>query len=190
MSSPQAVGRIRVATVADAPGVHAIYAPEVEHGTASFETEPPSVEEMARRIEATLPVYPWLVWEEDGRILGYAYASRHRDRAAYRWSVDAAVYVAPDAQGRGVARALYARLFEILTLQRFRAAYGGVTASNAPSEALHRACGFELVGVYREVGFKLDRWRDVGWWRRTLHEAPGQPAEPIPFAQLRETLTP
>jgi phosphinothricin acetyltransferase len=179
---------IRAAAPADAAGVQAIYGPEVEHGTASFETEPPSVGEMARRIEAILPIYPWLVWEEDGRILGYAYASRHRDRAAYRWSVDVAIYVAPDAKGRGIARALYDRLFEILTRQRFRAAYGGVATPNPASEGLHQACGFELVGVYRSVGFKHGQWRDVGWWRRGLHEASGQPAEPIPFAELREAL--
>ncbi len=178
-------GPIRVATPADAEGVQAIYGPEVARGTASFETEPPSVGEMARRIEAILPVYPWLVWEEGGRILGYAYASRHRERAAYRWSVDVAIYVAPDAQGRGVARALYTKLFEILTRQRFRAAYGGVAQPNPASEALHRACGFELVGVYREVGYKLGKWRDVGWWRRGLNETAGEPEEPIPFGELR-----
>ena len=144
---------------------------------------------MRRRIGAVLPIYPWLVWEEDGRVLGYAYASRHRERAAYRWSVDVGVYVAPDAHGRGIGKALYAALFEILTRQQFKAAYGGVARPNPASEALHRACGFELVGVYREVGYKLGRWRDVGWWRRALHDAPGQPAEPIPFAELRETLT-
>ena len=143
---------------------------------------------MARRIESILPMYPWLVWEEDGRVLGYAYASRHRERGAYRWSVDAAIYVAPEAQGRGIAKALYASLFEILTRQRFRGAYGGVAQPNPASEALHRACGFELVGVYREVGYKLGRWRDVGWWRRSLYDAPGQPAEPIPFAELHEAL--
>jgi phosphinothricin acetyltransferase len=175
---------IRTATAADAAGVQAIYAPEVEHGTASFETEPPGVEEMARRIAATLPTYPWLVCEGDGRVLGYAYASRHRDRAAYRWSVDVAVYVTPSARGRGVARALYARLFEVLTRQRFRAAYAGVAAPNPASEALHKACGFEPVGVYRDVGFKHGKWRSVGWWRRGLWESDGDPPEPIPFARM------
>jgi phosphinothricin acetyltransferase len=176
---------LRIGGPQDAPGIQAIYAPEVEHGTASFETEPPSVEEMARRIEAILPMYPWLVWEEDGRILGYAYASRHRDRAAYRWSVDTAIYVAPDAKGRGIAKALYTSLFDILTRQRFRAAYGGVATPNPASEALHRACGFELVGIYREVGFKHGQWRDVGWWRKGLWEAEGEPEEPVPFSALK-----
>ena len=179
---------IRVATAADAAGVQAIYGPEVEHGTASFEAEPPTVEEMARRIAAILPVYPWLVWDDGGEILGYAHGSRHRDRAAYRWSVDATIYVRPDAQGRGLAKALYSRQFDILTRQGFRAAYGGVAIPNPASEALHRACGCEPVGGYRDVGFKHGRWRDVGWWRRALHESPGQPAEPIPFAELREAL--
>jgi L-amino acid N-acyltransferase YncA len=175
---------IRFATIDDAAAVQAIYAPEVAHGTASFETEPPDVAEMARRIAATLPTWPWLVWDQHGRVLGYAYASRHREREAYRWSIDTAVYVSPDCRGRGIALGLYRRLFEITARQGFHAAFAGVATPNPASEALHRAVGFSLIGVYPEVGFKHGRWRDVGWWRRELAPAAGEPAEPIPFGRL------
>lgn len=181
---------VRTAAAADAAAIQAIYAPEAEDGVATFETAAPTVEEMAARMAAVLPVYPWLVWDEAGEILGYAYASRHRDRAAYRWSVDVAVYVHPGARGRGVARGLYQRLLAILGEQGFHAAFAGVSHDNAGSRALHQACGFELVGVYREVGFKLGAWRDVGWWRKGLDDGweagSGQPGEPIPFAALRQ----
>lgn len=177
---------IRIAGLADAAALQAIYAPNVTGAIVSFEERPPSTEEMARRIAATLPEFPWLVREEDGGILGYAYAARHRDRAAYRWSVDAAVYVRPDARERGVGRGLYTRLFAILERQGYHAAFAGITLPNPASVRLHEGCGFEPVGVYREVGWKHGAWRDVGWWRRPLAPAPGKPAEPVPFAQLAD----
>lgn len=176
---------IRTATSADAPAIQAIYAPNLTDAIVSFEEVPPDAGEMARRIDATLATHPWLVWESDGAVAGYAYASPHRDRAAYRWSVDSAVYVAANARGHGVAGALYGRLFEILENQGFHAAFAGITLPNPASMALHRRCGFEPVGVYREVGWKHGAWRDVGWWRRPLAaSSPGQPPEPIPFAKL------
>ena len=145
---------------------------------------------MRGRIQARLATHPWLVWEGvDGRVEGYCYASSHRDRAAYRWSVDAAVYVGPASRGSGVARSLYTRLFEILTRQGFHAVFAGVTTPNPASEGLHRACGFELIGVYRQVGFKHGLWRDVGWWRRGLAAGAGQPADPTPFAEMSEHST-
>lgn len=181
---------IRTATPADAAAIQAIYAPEVLHGWATFEITPPGVAEITDRMARILPTYPWLVWDQDGEVLGYSYASKNRDREAYRWSVDTAIYVAPDGRGRGVARGLYAALFETLTRQGFHAAFAGVACDNPASKALHAASGFELIGVFHEVGFKHGAWRDVGWWRRPLcaHPGghPGQPAEPIPFALLSE----
>jgi L-amino acid N-acyltransferase YncA len=177
---------IRTATLADAAAIQAIYAPEVEHGFATFETTPPSVEQMATRMAAILPTYPWLVWDEAGRVLAYAYASRNREREAYRWSVDTAIYVAPDGRGRGIAKGLYLRLFEILTAQGFHAAFAAVSAGNPGSEALHRALGFRQIGLFPEVGFKHGQWRDVGWWRRPLAAHTGQPPEPTPFSALNE----
>ena len=159
---------IRAAATADAPAMQAIYAPIVETTAISFEEVPPTVEEMAERVETTLRSYPYLVAENGGRVVGFAYASQHRARAAYRRSVDVTVYVAEHARGAGVGRALYGDLLPMLAERGFHAAFGGIALPNPGSVALHEAMGFEHVGVYREVGFKFGRWHDVGWWQRLL----------------------
>lgn len=176
--------RIRTATIDDSAALAAIYGPIVRDTAISFETAPPSAGEMAARIERTLKTHPWLVAEAAGEVIGYAYASSHRERAAYRWSVDASVYVREGGRRRGVARALYSRLFEILAAQNFHMVHAGIALPNEASVAFHEAMGFELVGVYREVGHKLGLWRDVGWWARRLAEPGDPPAEPIPFPAL------
>ena len=174
---------IRVASLSDAGAVAAIYAPYVLDTAISFEETPPTEVEMAGRIAEMLPTHPFLVLEEAGAIVGYAYAGRHNERAAYRWSANVSVYVAADAHRRGLGRALYARLFEILRRQGFHSLYGGITLPNEKSVGLHEAMGFIHVGVYREVGFKFGRWHDVGYWRLALSEGP--PAgDPIPFSEL------
>ena len=177
-------GIIRVAAASDSEALAAIYAPVVRDTTISFEVEPPVPDEMARRIAATLPAYPWLVAEREERVIGYAYAGRHRDRAAYRWSVDVSAYVDANARRCGVGRALYQTLFAILRRQGFHAAFAGIALPNAASVGLHEALGFQLVGIYQQVGFKHGQWRDVGWWRLALSEDPGEPAEPVSFADL------
>lgn len=159
---------VRPATVADAASVHAIYAPVVEHTAISFEEMPPSIDEMAARIEATSTAYPYLVAEREGMVVGYAYAGQHRTRAAYRWSVDVTVYIAEEARRSGIGRALYAQLFPELAARGFHAAFAGIALPNPESVALHERMGFELLGVYREVGSKFGRWHDVGWWQRLL----------------------
>ncbi len=118
-------------------------------------------------------------------MIGYAYASRHRDRAAYRWSVDSAVYVHPGQRKRGVGRALYESLFALLRLQGFYAVHAGITLPNAGSVALHEAVGFRRIGTYAAVGYKLGAWRDVGWWQLELRERTGTPAEPRNPAEAR-----
>ncbi|GAA4543043.1 arsinothricin resistance N-acetyltransferase ArsN1 family B [Pseudonocardia xishanensis] len=163
---------IRPATPADAAAVAAIYAPFVRDTTVSFETEPPDTAETARRIEHALS---WLVAEVDGVVRGYAYAGPHRSRAAYRWSVDVSVYV--DLPRSGLGRALYERLFAELTERGYAQAFAGITLPNEPSIGLHRALGFEPVGVYRNVGYKLGAWRDVSWWQRELRGATPDPGE-------------
>jgi phosphinothricin acetyltransferase len=176
---------IRLAASADAAGMLAIYAPIVRETIISFELDPPTTAEMRGRIESGWPHWPWLVCERAGGLLGYACASQHRTRAAYQWSVDTSVYVRADARRGGVARALYTSLFAILALQGFRNAYAGITLPNAASVGFHEALGFEPVGVYRKVGYKLGAWRDVGWWARDLAEHGPDPSPPLDLTALR-----
>ena len=176
---------IRLARAEDAARLAAIYAPYVVDCETSFEIAAPDAAEMARRIAAGSAFFPWLVFEGADGVAGYAYASAHRAREAYRWSVDVSAYVDGSVHRRGVGRALYGALFELLALQGFRNAYAGITQSNAKSIAMHRAMGFADVGVFRHVGYKVGRWHDVGWYARDL--APlgeGAPAELIAIGNV------
>jgi len=176
--------RIRQAQARDAAMIAAVYAPYVRDTTISFETEPPAAEEMSRRIAAIVARHPWLVAEQGGRILGYAYAGEHRSRASYRWDVDVAVYLAAEAQRRGIGRRLYLALFEVLRRLGYVNAYAGISLPNAASVGLHEALGFTPVGIYRKVGYKHGAWHDVGWWAFGLQPPPSTPAEPMPYPML------
>jgi L-amino acid N-acyltransferase YncA len=179
---------IRLATPDDAPGVQAIYAPIVRETAISFELEPPSVEDMQQRIMETLEHMPWLVCERRRNILGYVYASKHRTRPAYQWSVDVSVYVQMHARRAGVGQALYRSLFALLALQGFYNAYAGITLPNPASIGLHESLGFQPVGVYRAVGYKLGAWYDVGWWQLMLRERAISPEPPADLSAVRESL--
>jgi len=176
---------IRSATAADAASILAIYAPIVRETIISFETEVPTVAEIAHRIDTTLKTYPFLVAELRGALVGYAYASEHRARSAYRWSVDVTVYVAGQARRSGVGRALYGRLLPMLAQRRFHAAFAGITLPNPASVGLHEAVGFVPVGIYRGVGYKNGAWHDTGWWQRSLRERGANPPPPAPLESLR-----
>jgi phosphinothricin acetyltransferase len=167
----------------DAPALAAIYGHYVETSVISFEVERPSVAEMGARLAACVAIAPWLVFEERGEVTGYAYASKHRERAAYRWSIDTSVYVRPEARGRGIGRALYTSLLALVRAQGFFVAHAGITLPNAASVRLHEAMGFTPVGVYAAVGFKDGAWHDVGWWRLALR-APAAPDEPMTLEAL------
>src|SRR5688572_14755120 len=175
---------IRLALDSDAEQIGGIYAPVVRNTAISFEVEPPTAAEIARRIAETLPTFPWLVVDKAAEILGYAYAGAHRARAAYQWSVDTTVYVHPGAHRSGVGRALYTSLLQILALQGFYTAYAGITLPNPGSVGLHESVGFTPVGVYRGVGYKLGAWHDVGWWERRISPPPAQPAPPRAMAAV------
>jgi phosphinothricin acetyltransferase len=177
---------IRLATPDDADQVRAIYAPYC-HRPISFESGPPSVEEMRGWLVKVLGQYPWLLCEDGGEVLGYAYASQHRERAVYRWSVDTTVYVRQGRHRRGVGRALYTSLLALLPLHGYVNAYAGVTLPNPASVGLHEAMGFRQVGVYRQVGFKCGAWHDVAWFQRTLQTRPGEPSPPRPLEEVRQT---
>jgi L-amino acid N-acyltransferase YncA len=176
---------LRLATPDDARQVQEIYAPNVERTAISFELVPPSEAEVRERLRGTLAGLPWLVCEEDGRILGYAYASQHRERAAYRWSTDVSVYVRDGHRRGGLGRALYGALLALLRLQGFCAAHAGITLPNAASVRLHESLGFSPVGVYPAVGWKLGAWHDVGWWQLPLRQRRGEPPDLLSMEELR-----
>jgi phosphinothricin acetyltransferase len=173
------ISKVRLATAADAEGMLAIYAPIVRETAISFELEPPTLDEMGARIEATVATLPWLVAELNDGIAGYACASRHRERAAYQWSVDVSVYVAPGARRKRVARRLYAALLGILEDLGYYSAFAGIALPNAASVAFHESMGFHPVGIYRKAGYKLGAWHDVGWWQRPLREYEDHPKSPM-----------
>jgi len=176
--------RIRVATPDDAASVAAIYAPYVRDTPISFEEAAPTANAMRERIERTLERHAWLVAENGSGLLGYAYASEHHPRAAYRWSVDAAIYLDASFHRRGVGRSLYNALFGVLARQRYVNALALIVLPNAPSVGLHEALGFVRAGVYRAVGYKLGVWQDVGVFTRALREPPRAPEEPLPLSAL------
>jgi L-amino acid N-acyltransferase YncA len=170
---------LRLATKDDAAAVAEIYRPFVASTPISFEIEPPDTQEMQRRIASTLPTHAWLICEHRGEVVGYAYAGRHGKRAAYQWSVETSVYVRSAFHRHGIGRGLYTSLFRILVAQGFVSAYAGITLPNTSSVALHESAGFELVGVYRNAGFKLGEWYGVGWWQRALRAPTATPSAPL-----------
>jgi len=177
---------IRIATEDDARDIAAIYAPFCRDTPVSFETEAPTAEEMRRRLAKTLKSFPWLVCEDEGLVLGYAYASQHRERAAYRWSVDVSVYIGERHRRSGLGRALYTSLLAVLRLQGYYTALAGATLPNPGSVALHEGMGFEPVGTYRDIGFKCGAWHDVIWWQLRLRGPEPNPAEPLDLKQASE----
>lgn len=163
---------IRSATPDDAEALLAIYRPYVLNTAISFELDPPSVEEFRERIVNVLAGWAWLVAERDGRPLGYAYATAHRPRGAYKWSVETSVYISEECRGQGLGTALYQALLPLLAGKGYCNAYAGITLPNKASVALHKKMGFEPVGVFRFVGRKFGAWHDVSWWHRRLREEP------------------
>lgn len=179
---------IRAATPEDAGAIAAIYAPFVLSGTVSFEIEPPDTRAIRARMAASDGLYPWLVVTNgdgaDGGVTGYAFATRFRDRPAYRYVVETSIYIAGDQQRGGAGRLLYDALIDTLTAQGFTQAIAAITLPNDASISLHESVGFRRAGVYREVGYKQGRWIDVGFWQRELNDSRVPPIEPKPFRDV------
>lgn len=173
---------VRVAGPVDAEAIQAIYAPVVLGTAISFEEVPPSAEEMRTRIESTLETYPYLVAVRNGIVVGYAYASQHRVRAAYRWAVDVTVYIAEDARRNGVGRRLYEALLPMLKSLGYRSVYAGIALPNEGSVSLHERAGFRHIGTFPQVGYKHGAWHDVGYWLLELRECSSPPKEPACFS--------
>lgn len=159
---------IRPATPDDAAAIVEIYNHYVATTVISFEERPVTVEEMAGRIREVTSALPWLVHEADGRVTGYAYATRWRVRSAYRFAAETSVYLAPGQGGKGVGSALYTRLLEELRAREIHMAIGGIAQPNPASVALHERLGFEKVAHFKQVGRKFDRWIDMGYWELQL----------------------
>jgi L-amino acid N-acyltransferase YncA len=175
---------IRMASAGDGAQIAEIYAPAVTGTVISFEMEPPGAAEMARRVTDALVMYPWLVAERDGAVIGYARGGQYKERAAYQWSVETSVYIRATAHRTGVGRALYGVLFDLLAMQGFFMAYAGVTLPNPGSVGLHESLGFTPVGVYRAAGYKFGAWHDVGWWQRPLRPLVLEPPAPRTITAL------
>ena len=170
--------QVRDASAADAVACAAIYAPYVTDSAITFEIDPPGPEEMASRIAQAQSTHAWLVAEDEGRVVGYAYGGPMKPRAAYRWSCEVSVYLEPGRRRTGAGRALYEALFTRLTERGYRTAVAGMTLPNPASEGLHKSLGFEPIGTYRNIGWKLDNWHDVAWVQRPLAVLPDPPQEP------------
>lgn len=181
------MANIRRANTDDGAAVAAIYAPYCESSVISFEQMAPTAEEMGRRICAIGATRPWIVLENTDGVIGYAYASPHHERAAYRWSVSTAIYIARDYHRRGAGRALYTTLFALLRALGYFQATAGITLPNPASVALHAAFGFAPVGVYRRIGYKMGTWHDVGWYQVAIQPPSERPPDPRSIREIVNT---
>lgn len=178
---------IRAATPEDASAIAAIYMPHVLSGTGSFESDPPDARAMRTRMAAGDGLYPWLVatnGDPAGGVIGYAYATRFRDRPAYRYVCETSIYMADVAQGDATSRLLYDALIDTLRAQGFVHALASIALPNDASIKIHESVGFRRAGVYREVGYQNHRWIDVGIWQVELNDAVSPPVEPKKFSEV------
>ena len=170
---------IRMATLEDAEAIFRIYAEYIKNTTVTFEIEVLTLTAFRERMAKIMAQFPWLVCEIDGEIAGYAYASKHGERAAYRWSADLSVYISKKFHRRGIATAFYKALAEILRTQGYFTVYAGVSTPNPKSEAFHTALGFRNLGEFRNVGYKLGQWLGVTWYELSLAAYVPEPEEPV-----------
>ena len=174
---------IRVATAADVPAILDIYAPYILNSTATFEYDVPCLRSFTQRFSDITAQFPWLVWEEQGEILGYAYASRPYERAAFSWCAEPSVYIKPSAHRRGIATKLYAALEAILKDQGYQVLYALITEENTPSVALHRSLGYRHSVTFPHCGFKFGRWLGLIWMEKRLISVETPNSLPTPFGK-------
>lgn len=175
---------VRMATEADGTGILAVYAPYIEHSAITFEYEVPEPGAFMKRIGAICREYPYLVCCRGEEIVGYAYAHRQMERAAYQWNAELSVYIAGAFHGCGIGKALYYALIELLKLQKVQNLYGGVTVPNAASEGLHRFFGFKPAGIYHHTGYKCGKWHDVQWFEKSPGEHKAAPERFLPVHEV------
>ena len=175
---------IRMATVQDVPRILEIYRPYVENTAISFEYKVPALEDFTKRFLGITAWFPWLVWEEDGTILGYAYGSLPFERAAYQWCAEASIYLRQDAWGKGIGRKLYAALEDILMRQGYRKVYAIITTANEASVSFHRAMGYRETAVMPDCGYKFGKWYGTIWMEKALNTWQTPPGLPISVHDL------
>lgn len=180
---------IRLISENDAPEVLGIYAPFINNTIISFEYEAPSVDEFLQRIQNIILEYPWLVCLHGTKIIGYAYASQHKQRKAYQWSCESTVYIAPEFHNKGIARILYNTLFSILKIQGYFNVYAGVSLPNQKSVGFHQSFGFKKIGIYKKTGYKFGAWHDVAWFYFHLKKHIDNPPEPKTIQAIINTET-
>lgn len=180
----------RIARKTDAKGILDIYAPYITHTSLTFEAEIPDIASFEKRIFTYSRKWPWLVCEVDGIIAGYAYANGYRERICYQWSVECSIYMHDAYMHKGIAQSLYAGLMEILRVQGYRNVYAVINLPNPGSVSFHEKFGFSWFATYENVGYKLGQWKNVGWWKKQLHEYHQEPQSPISFNTLDKSFLP
>lgn len=175
---------VRMATVQDLPRILEIYGYYVKNTAVSFEYTVPTLEEFTQRFLGITEKFPWLVWEEEGQILGYAYGSLPFSRAAYQWCAGASVYLREDAWGKGIGKKLYAALEEILRKQGYKKVYAIITEANEASVAFHRAVGYRQVATLPDCGYKFGKWYGIVWMEKELNSWDTPPKTPVPIYSI------
>jgi len=174
--------KLRLASSKDADGVLSIYTPYVEETDVTFDYDVDEAKVFCQKIDKMLAEFPWIIAKHDGKIVGYAYAKKHRDREAYKWCAESAIYVHHDYQGKGLAKLLYEALLEILEAQNTINVYAGIAQPNEGSTMFHIKMSFTPVGVYKKVGYRNSQWYDVLWVHKTLVKHVKEPKPFIPFS--------
>ena len=177
--------KIRTVQLSDAEAILKVYAPFITDTCISFEYVVPSVEEFAQRIASISAEYPYIVLEDDGEIVGYAYSHRYLERVAYSWDVEVTIYLAPKVQGKGLGVILYDALEKLMTLQNIKNLYSCITGDNVHSIEMHRSMGYELIGTFPKAGFKHNRWLDVVWMAKAIGEKESAPLPFVPFSEVK-----
>lgn len=184
LRSPSPSLSVRTASVSDAPALLAIYAPYVEKTAITFEYAVPTLEDFSGRISRTLARYPYLVAQRDGVIIGYAYASAFKERAAYDWAVETSIYVSEEARGTGAGTVLYHALEQALSMQNVINVNACISYPNPGSISFHEKLGYKTVGHFSQCGYKLGTWWDMIWMEKMLGEHPAPPSPFIPYSEL------
>lgn len=177
---------IRMVKLSDSRGILALYAPFITDTTISFEYTVPSLEDFTARIEHIAAEYPYLVYIKDEKIIGYAYAHRYLERAAYQWDVEVTIYLADEAQGKGIGKILYHALEDLLQIQGIKNIYSCITANNKHSIGFHKSCGYEMVGSFTKAGYKKGCWQDVVWMQKNISPYIDNPQPPQKMQNLSE----